>query len=30
MDFIFIAALLLFFALAWLLLDGCSRLGGKP
>lgn len=30
MDIIFIGAFLLFFALTWLLLEGCSRLGGKP
>jgi len=29
MDFLFIGALLLFFALTRLLLAGCSRLGGK-
>jgi hypothetical protein len=29
MDFLFIGVLLLFFALTWLLLAGCQRLGGK-
>ncbi len=29
MDFLFIGAFLLFFALTWLLLAGCDRLGGK-
>jgi len=30
MDFIFIGALLVFFLLTWLLVVGCTRLGGKP
>ncbi len=29
MDFLFLGAFLLFFALTWLLLAGCHLLGGK-